>query len=93
MCMSDDQDWSLLPTLAVAGFIVSGLLLVGAEDYTDAVRLERMIEERELTARYAQVLADCANGGGFIIHSTGVKCFATEIADGPQMATAAGGAH
>ena len=70
-----------IPGLAVIGFLLTAFLFVGTLDYRAQVLMERMLEERELTARYAEALAECLNGRGFVTGDAVVLCDVTHIAE------------
>lgn len=54
----------------MAGVLVAGLLAWGSIEYARTV---------ELTARYAAVIAACANGGAFAVGETLVLCHAERV--------------
>ena len=70
-----------IPELEVMGFLVSAFLLTGTLDYRAQVLMERMHAERQLTARYAKVIAECLNGRGFVTQDAVVLCDVTYIAE------------
>ena len=69
--------------LSAVSFLLAAALLTGTLDYRAQLLMDRMQEERQLTARYAAVIAECLNGRGFITGDAVVLCEVAHIAEGP----------